>query len=195
MHALIVVAHPDTQSFTHNVAARVAKGVTDAGSGNTVEIADLFAENFDPRFAAPDLAFFRNQSAPLAEIVAEQQRIDRADALVLVYPIYWWSFPGMLKGWIDRVFTNGWAYDYAEDGGLIKMLPNLNVHLIGIGAADEGTYSRRGYDEAMRTQIDRGIFDFVGAKVVTSELLLTPNGQFPESHLEIALKIGNKIAG
>lgn len=194
MHALIVVTHPEKESFTHAVAASVAEGVTAVGSGNSVEMADLFAENFDPRFAAPDLAFFRNQSPPLAEIVAEQKRIDGADALVLVYPIYWWSFPGMLKGWIDRVFTNGWAYDEAEDGGLIKKLQHLQVHLIGIGAADAGTYSRRGYDEAMKTQIDRGIFDFVGAKVVTSELLLTPNGDFPESHLKIARDIGNKIA-
>ena len=40
----------------------------------------------------------------------EQQRLDRADALVLVYPIYWWSFPAQLKGWIDRVFIQDWVH-------------------------------------------------------------------------------------
>jgi putative NADPH-quinone reductase len=49
------------------------------------------------------------RATPPADVLAEQARIDRADALVLVFPIYWWSLPGLLKGWIDRVFVNGWA--------------------------------------------------------------------------------------
>lgn len=195
MHALIVVAHPDTQSHTHAVAAEVARGVTESGSGNRAEIADLVAEGFDPRFTAADLALFRNQASAPPEIIAEQQRIDRAGALVLVYPIYWWSFPALLKGWIDRVFTNGWAYEESTAGKPDKKLRHLQVHLLAIGAADAATYARRGYDVAMKTQIDHGIFDYVGAKVVTSELLLMPDAGFPERHLEIARQLGNKIAG
>lgn len=173
MHALIVVAHPEHRSLTHAMAAEVAAGVTQEGE-HTVEIADLAKEEFDPRFSATDVAAFHRQAPVPPDIAAEQARIDRADALVLVYPVYWWSFPALLKGWIDRVFSNGWAYDDTSETGLIKKLQRLDVHLVAIGAADLRTYARRGYFAAMRTQIEQGIFDFCGARVVTSELLLPP---------------------
>lgn len=195
MQALIVVAHPDKGSFTHAVADALSQGITAASSPHFAEIADLMAEEFDPRFSAADLAHFRNQAATQAEIVAEQKRIDRADALVLVYPVYWWSFPGVLKGWIDRVFTNGWAYDETADGKLVKKLSHLRVHLVAIGAADSGTYARHGYSTAMKTQIDHGIFNYVGAQVVTSELLSLTDGDNAESHLVRARAIGSKIFG
>ncbi|BAP43820.1 NAD(P)H-dependent oxidoreductase [Pseudomonas sp. 21LCFQ010] len=191
MHALIVVAHADQQSFTHAVTAEVAKGITD--SGHTLEVADLSEQGFDPRFGAPDLAKFRNQAQVPDDVRFEQQRIERAGALVLVYPIYWWSFPALLKGWIDRVFTNGWAYEERADGGLDKKLGDLNVHLLAIGGANLRTFARHGYFGAMRTQIDHGIFDYVGASVRTSELLLPAEGSFPEAHLQIAQGIGRRV--
>lgn len=193
MHALVVIAHPKPKSFTHSIAASVAKGVAVANSADTVEIADLSAESFDPRFTAADHAV-HDGTGPLPEdVAAEQARIDRADALVLVYPIYWWSMPGLLKGWIDRVFANGWAYDYSPDTGLIKKLQRLNVHLIGIGGSDEGTYVRHGYFNAMKTQIEHGIFDFCGAHVATSQFLLETQLQDPAVHLQSAFAVGRSL--
>jgi NAD(P)H dehydrogenase (quinone) len=172
MHALIVVAHPHPQSLTHAVAARLAEGVAQANAANIVEIADLAGEGFDPRFNPTDIAVHLRQKLPTSDVAAEQSRIDRSDALVLVYPVYWWSMPGLLKGWIDRVFTNGWAYDATPEAGLVKRLRHLKVHLVAIGGADLRTYARHGYFGAMKTQIDHGIFNYCGADVVTSELLL-----------------------
>ncbi|TIT39773.1 MAG: NAD(P)H-dependent oxidoreductase, partial [Mesorhizobium sp.] len=172
MHALIVIAHPDPSSLSHSVARHVAEGVSLSDPGNSFEIADLAAEAFDPRFTATDLAVHRKGAPPSADVAAEQARIDRADALVLVYPVYWWSMPGLLKGWIDRVFANGWAYDEGPDAKLVKRLRHLRVHLVAIGGANLRTYARHGYFGAMKTQIDHGIFDYCGASVVTSELLL-----------------------
>lgn len=171
MHALIVVAHPDPQSFSRQVAVHVAQGVSQDGP-HTAEIADLAAEGFDPRFTAGDLAVHGRQAPPPPDVAAEQDRIDRSDALVLAYPVYWWSFPGLLKGWIDRVFANGWAYDEGPDAKLVKRLHHLPIHLVAIGGSDLRTYARHGYFGAMKTQIDHGIFDFCGAPVLTSELLL-----------------------
>jgi NAD(P)H dehydrogenase (quinone) len=191
MHALIVVAHPDPKSLTHRVAVHLAEGVSN--SGNTFEIADLAAEAFDPRFTAADIALFRREVPPPADVAAEQARIDRADALVLVYPVYWWSMPGLLKGWIDRVFANGWAYDEGPDTKLVKKLHHLRVHLVAIGGADLRTYARHGYFGAMRTQIDHGIFDYCGARVETSELLVPSETQDPRSHLDAACVIGRNL--
>jgi NAD(P)H dehydrogenase (quinone) len=192
MHALIVVAHPNPESLTHHVARKLAEGVALADDGHTAEIADLAAEGFDPRFSAGDHAAHRKQAPPDADVTREQQRIDRADALVLVYPVYWWSFPGLLKGWIDRVFANGWAYDEL-DGKLVKRLGHLPVHLVAIGGADPGTYDRHGYFDAMKTQIDHGIFGYCGARVVTSEFLLESDRPDGTAQLEAARDLGRGL--
>ena len=190
MHALIVVAHPNPKSLTHSVAAQIAEGVEFAGGGDTAEIADLAAEGFDPRFTANDITVHLKQTAPSADVLAEQARIDRADALVLVYPIYWWSFPALLKGWIDRVFVNGWAYDENPGEGLVKKMQRLPVHLIALAGADLRTYARHGYFGAMKMQINHGIFDYCGAQVITSELLAEADLPF---HFDIARTVGGNL--
>ncbi|WP_149193089.1 NAD(P)H-dependent oxidoreductase [Luteimonas suaedae] len=193
MHALIVTAHPEPVSLSQSIAAQIAEGVSLSGPGRSFEIADLAAEAFDPRFTEADLAVHRSQAPPPADVAAEQARIDRADALVLVYPVYWWSMPGLLKGWIDRVFANGWAYDEGPETRLVKKLHRLRVHLVAIAGANVRTYARHGYFGAMRTQIDHGIFDYCGARVVTSELLLDSQTRDPAPHLDAARAIGRNL--
>lgn len=191
MHALIVVAHHDAQSLTHAVAAQVAAGLS--SSGHAVEMADLAAEGFDPRYTCADHLVHRTHATPPADVLAEQARIDRADALVLVFPIYWWSLPGLLKGWIDRVFVNGWAIEYGPDTPVVKKLRHLPVHLLALGAADDRAFERHGYAKAMRTQIDYGIFDYCGAQVLTSELLLESESGSAQAHLRKANALGQGL--
>lgn len=191
MHALIVVAHHDPQSLTHSLAVQVAAGLS--ASGHTFEIADLAAEGFDPRYNAADQRVHRTRAEPPADVAAEQARIDRADALVLVFPIYWWSLPGLLKGWIDRVFVNGWAIDYGPDTPVVKKLRHLQVHLLALGAADQSAFERHGYAKAMHTQIDYGIFDYCGAQVLTSALLLESESGQAQVHLDHAKAVGQGL--
>ena len=161
MHALIVVAHPDPKSLSHSVAAQLGEGVS--RSGHSIEIANLAAEGFDPRSTAMDLAVHRREVPPPAD-AAEQARIDRADALVLVYPVYWWSMPGLLTGWIDRVLANGWAYEYSPDTGVTKK-PR---HLKGLSGRHENP--------------DRHLRLLRRARVMTSELLLDSEAPDMTSH-------------
>lgn len=193
MHALIVVAHHDPRSLTHGLAAKIAEGITRAHRADTFEIADLAAEGFDPRFGFADHAVHHREASPPADVLAEQARIDRADALVMVYPIYWWSMPALLKGWIDRVFSNGWAFDFSLDKPLVKKLQHLKVHLVGVGGADADLYQRHGYGEAMVTQIDHGIFDYCGAQVMSSQHLLESETLDPRIHLEAAAALGQRL--
>lgn len=192
MHALVVIAHPDRDSLTHAVAAQAVNGISASGV-HTAEIADLAAEGFDPRFTQADIALHLQKAGPAADVAAEHARIERGDALVLVYPVYWWSFPALLKGWIDRVFTQGWAYEDDANGKLVKKLQHLQVHLIAVGGADQRTYARHGYFGAMKTQIDHGIFGYCGARVVTSELLFASDAGFPQAHLDTAKTIGSRV--
>lgn len=193
MHALIVVSHPDSRSLSHSIAARVAEGLSQSDPGHSFEMVDLSAEAFDPRFTAADLAVHHRLAPPPADVASEQARIDRADCLVLVYPVYWWSMPALLKGWIDRVFSNGWAFDFSPDASLVKKLGHLPVHLIAIGGADAPTYDRHGYAGAMKTQIDHGIFGYCGAPVHSSELLLDSETGDPSRHLDTAYSLGRRL--
>ncbi|MDC0725623.1 NAD(P)H-dependent oxidoreductase [Phytobacter diazotrophicus] len=192
MHALIVVSHPDTHSLSHSVAAAMAKGIT-THPQHTAEIVDLTAEGFNPTFTAQDFAAFKLTAPVPADIVAEQARIDKADALVLVFPVYWWSMPALLKGWIDRVFTNGWAYEETAEGEVVKKLGHLPVHVIGLGAASQGAYDRHGFTAAFHAQIAHGIFDYCGAQVKASELLLVPELGSGEAYLDKALTLGHAV--
>lgn len=191
MQALLVTSHPHHEAHTHRVADQLAQGIMATGQ-HTVERADLAAEGFDPRFTLDDHRRFNVEAGVPADVLAEQQRLDRADALVLVYPIYWWSFPAQLKGWIDRVFIQGWAFS-EQEGRIVKRLGHLPVHLIAIGAADTRTYLRRGYFASMRNQIEQGIFGYCGAPVVTSELLLTGDEGYPESHYRLTRQLGQQL--
>lgn len=191
MHALIVVSHPLNTSLTHSVAAAIAQGVAESGSHHSAEIADLTREGFSPVFAEPDIAAFRQTGATPSDAIAEQARIDNADALVLVFPIYWWSMPGLLKGWIDRVFSNGWAYEETADGNVVKKLGRLRVHLVALGAASQQTYDKHGFTDAFNAQIVHGIFDYCGATVASLQMLLLPDLQTAEAHLEAGRQLNS----
>lgn len=193
MHALIVVAHHDPRSLTHALAQAIGDGILQANPSATFEIADLAAEGFDPRFGFADHAVHHREALPPADVLAEQARIERADALVLVYPIYWWSMPALLKGWIDRVFSNGWAFDFKLDESFVQKLQHLRVHLVALGGADADSFQRHGYDQAMVTQIDHGIFGYCGARVVSSERLLDSETLDPNVHLQTARALGQRV--
>lgn len=193
MHALIVIAHHDPRSLTHGVAAQIADGLTLADPVNTVEFADLYAEGFEPRFGAADFAVHHREAQPPADVLAEQARIDRADTLVLVYPVYWWSMPALLKGWIDRVFSNGWAFDFGGDLSHVKLLQRMRVHLVQLAGADARTYERHGYGAAMKAQIEHGIFDYSGATVLSSTLLPESELRDPGQQLEVARELGSQM--
>jgi len=189
MHTLIVVSHPNPASLTHALASQVAEGVRTSGE-HSAELADLTAEGFDPRFAMSDITAHLRETPISDDVRAEQVRIDRADALVLVYPVYWWSMPALMKGWIDRVFCNGWAYEENADLTTVRKLMHLKVHLVAVAGADHGTYARRGYGDAMQTQIEEGIFGYCGAPVVSSDLLSLADPAEVPGHLERARGLG-----
>ncbi len=169
-NALIVTAHPVENSLSHSLAARIAARLREQGT--QVEIADLHAEAFTPAMLRPDLALYHGDaSAPPADVVREQQRVERADMLVFVFPVYWWSVPGLLKGWFDRVLTLNWAYKVAEDGRIVGNLRKVPVRLIATAGSDVAGFDKHGYSTAIRTQLVEGVFGFCGLKDVTLDIL------------------------
>ncbi|MFJ1300811.1 NAD(P)H-dependent oxidoreductase [Pseudomonadota bacterium AL_CKDN230030165-1A_HGKHYDSX7] len=191
MRTLIVIAHADPDSLTQAVARAIGDRLR--GEGQDIEFADLSAEGFDPRFGPADLAVHRRQVAPPPEVLAEQARVDRADQLVLVFPLYWWSMPALMKGWIDRVFSQGWAFE-DKDGKLIKKLGRLRVQLVALGGADTGLLERHGYDTAIQTQLAHGIFDYCGVKDARTALLMESDTGRAQEALARADALGRELA-
>lgn len=115
MHVYIVFAHPSEDSFNRDVLDRFTKGLRDAG--HTYEIGDLYRMNFESEM---DLEQYHREvgldpDAPLPDDVRdEQEKIDGADALAFIYPVWWSDCPAKMKGWFDRVLTYGYAYFYDE---------------------------------------------------------------------------------
>jgi NAD(P)H dehydrogenase (quinone) len=164
-HTLVVTAHPDPGSLTQHVAARVSRAAARWGS---VEVADLAAEGFDPRFSTQDRLTYQGEAAIDDDVAAEQARLDRATDLVLVFPVYWWSMPALLKGWVDRVFISGWAFGHAPGEGIQPRLQELTIHLVPVAASSQGLYERHGYEAALRTQIQHGLIEYCGSTLGAS---------------------------
>ncbi|MEH3156261.1 MAG: NAD(P)H-dependent oxidoreductase [Gordonia paraffinivorans] len=160
MTALVVFAHPDRDSLTHHVAKEIDAVLE--GRGVTTQIADLAAEGFDPRFSPADRRRYTDDTPLPDDVRAEHDRLDGVDDLVLVFPVYWWSMPALLKGWIDRVFVRGWAFDDRVTP-MRRLLGHLRVHLVMLAADDADGFRRRGYDTAMATQIQTGVLGYCGA--------------------------------
>ena len=160
MGSLIVTAHPDPDSLTHHAAVALATALAEGD----VTTAHLAQEGFDPRFTLDDRRAYAEQSVLDPAIRAEQDRIDSVDHLVLVFPVYWWSMPALLKGWIDRVFVGGWAFEVGDDGRIVPKLGDLSVHLLAVSGTSRGSFARHGYLESFGTQIEHGIVDYCGAK-------------------------------
>ena len=194
MHTLIVVAHPDKNSYTHAATAQFIAGLQ-TQRNNTYEVVDLNSEKFDPLFTIADNDIFHRRISGGNEIVAEQKRIEKADLLVLVFPVYWWSMPAVMKGWIDRVFCHGWAFEDDPKTGTTRLLGKLKGQVLAVGGSARQTYERRGYLDAMHKQIVEGIFGFCGMQAMGMELLLPMDELSETEGLKRAFEVGQLLSG
>lgn len=117
MRCLIVVAHPLETGLSHRFAALARE--TLRAAGHEVSLADLYAENFDPRLTAAERAAYYAPPHDHSGIEDHAAALREAEMLVLAFPTWWFGPPAMLKGWIDRVFAPGIAFDHGKGFGPI----------------------------------------------------------------------------
>jgi len=131
MRVLVVFAHPHRASFSHASLERVLAGL--ARGGHEVDLLDLYAEGFDPVLHESEWLDYMNdpgktRSGALADHVA---RIERAEGLVFVFPTWFFGLPAILKGWFDRVWLPGVAFELPEGGGLARSCLR-RIRLLGV---------------------------------------------------------------
>ncbi|WAC55335.1 NAD(P)H-dependent oxidoreductase [Gordonia sp. SL306] len=117
MRALWVLAHPDSESLSGHLRDVGVRALRE--NGWEVSQSDLYAMNWDP--------VLRDEGGK--DVETEQAKLCAADLVVLQFPLWWYGMPAIMKGWVDRVFERGFAYDVIAtetgrarkygDGGLV----------------------------------------------------------------------------
>ncbi|MDF1777583.1 MAG: NAD(P)H-dependent oxidoreductase [Rhizobiaceae bacterium] len=192
MHVLTVLDHPDPASFSASVAQQFVNGARAAG--HSVELADLHAEGFDPRWTMADMEGEGDAATP-ADVAKEQERIARADAICLVFPLFWWGMPSMTKGWVDRVWSWGWAYDQLDDPDQSLQRFRSGVLLIPAGARSD-EMDDAGYLSALETAWMKGTFGYFGFSPRRLEVLCGSTGSSKrrQALLERSYQVGLDLA-
>lgn len=111
MKVFIVYCHPSEDSLTRHLRDAFIKGITD--SGNEFVLSDLYAMGFKTDISEEEYlrdANYRNTPDVADDVKAEQEKINSADAIAFIYPVFWTEAPAKLVGWFDRVWTYGFAY-------------------------------------------------------------------------------------
>ena len=115
---LIVTAHPLAKSLCMHLADHAEERARAAGW--EVERLDLYRAGFAPALTASERASTYAAIYDSSAVSAEIAMLLRAEAIILVFPTWWFGLPAILKGWIDRVWAPGVAYDHAGDLGPIR---------------------------------------------------------------------------
>lgn len=181
MQVLMVTAHPEPRSFCLALAARAAE--TFGALGHKVTLSDLYAMGFDPIAKAEDFGARRQpehlvyaleqrhgwETGTLApDIRAELDKLFAADLLVLAFPLFWFSVPAMLKGWIDRVLISGATYGGRRiyDRGPLKDKRALCLITMGSRAGMFGEGAVHGPFDTMLRHLLQGTLGYTGMRVL-----------------------------
>lgn len=140
MLALVVVAHPSADSYCHALAARAETGLLAAG--HEVVVIDLYAVGMRAEMTANEREAYHGESPIIDPLVAAHAAlVQRAEAIVFVYPTWWSGLPAILKGWLERVMVPG--VGFVLDERTNKVRPGLGQMRRLVGISTYG--SPRGY--------------------------------------------------
>jgi NAD(P)H dehydrogenase (quinone) len=184
---LLVFAHPRRDSLTGQVADRMSAVL--AANAMEVEFADLVAEGFDPVLRQDDEPDWNDPDKVYSPaVISEMARIRRNDATIMVFPVYSWSVPAVLKGWLDRVWNYGFAYGP-------RKFPQQRAWMIGVAGNLQEDFAKRRYDEAMQISLDLGLLGYCGIPDRRLELLhgSTEGSQYPPLILQRAEEIAHEF--
>ncbi len=161
MKAMIVFAHEGEQSFNHEILNRVK--ATCEKAGVPYQVRDLYKMKFNPVFDASDMRNVENQQVS-ADVEEEQELLTEADLLVMIYPVWWWSPPAILKGYLDRVFTLNFAFRYKANG-LQGLLTGKRAIVLTTTRASDKERRSEGFGQVVEKQIADGTLAFMGYEV------------------------------
>lgn len=162
MRHLIIYTHPNENSLNHNLLNTVVE--TLHARNEEVVVRDLYAIGFDPVLSLNDMQGQRMGKVS-ADVKTEQEYISWAEQITFIYPIWWTGLPAVMKGYIDRVFSYGFAYRY--DQGVQKgLLKGKTTIIINTHGKSHDEYEKMGMDKALTLTSDNGIFIYSGLEII-----------------------------
>jgi putative NADPH-quinone reductase len=195
MNILIVYAHPEPKSMNgamYHTAIRALEA-----SGHQVKTSDLYAAQFNPVsdranfISTSDPAYYKQQLEEIhatavngfaADIEREQEKAEWCDLMIWQFPLWWFSVPAILKGWVDRVFAMGRFYKHGHiyETGVFQGKKAL-LSLTTGGASD--AYVKDGFNGdlyGILRPLHRGIMEFTGFSVLQPQVVYGPVKQSGE---------------
>ncbi|XP_053520059.1 ribosyldihydronicotinamide dehydrogenase [quinone] isoform X2 [Artibeus jamaicensis] len=187
---LIVYAHQEPRSFNGSLKKVAVDELRTQGC--TVTVSDLYAMDFEPRATRKDVTgvlsnpeFFSygveayeayKKRSLTSDILDEQRKVHEADLVIFQFPLYWFSVPAILKGWMDRVLCQGFAFDLPGfyDSGFLKDKLALLSITTGGTAAMYGKTGVSGDFKYFLWPLQHGALHFCGFKVLAPQISFAP---------------------
>jgi len=117
LKCLVVLAHPLEDSLCGCLAGETMGHLK--AKGYDITLKDLYKERFDPVLTGRERKSYYTKAFDVGQLREDIDLLREAESLVLIFPTWWFGFPGILKGWFDRVWAPGYAYHHASDLGAI----------------------------------------------------------------------------
>ena len=199
MKAFVILAHAEPRSFNgamfHTAVETLRSG------GHEVRTSDLHAMSFNPvsdrrNFSSvKDSTYFKQQVEEMyattcggfaPEVEVEMQKVEWCDLMIWQFPLWWFGPPGILKGWVDRVFAMGRTYGgerFYENGVFKGKHALLSVTTGG----PESAYAKGGWNgdiHAILRPIQRGMLHFTGFEVLAPNLCFGPARVTPDQRTQ-----------
>lgn len=191
MNILIVIGHPDPESYCSALARAYKEGA--AGRSAHIRTLDLSQMSFDPNLKYG----YRKRTELEEDLLQAQEAIRWADHLVFVYPTWWGAMPAILKGFFDRVLLPGFAYRYRDNSPLWdKLLTGKSARLI-VTMDTPLWYNRWIYKRAGHAVMKRNILNFCGIRPVRiTEISPVSSSSEPQRvrWLEKVKRLGSELA-
>ncbi|MDR0748050.1 MAG: NAD(P)H-dependent oxidoreductase [Tannerellaceae bacterium] len=193
MNILIIYAHPSNKSFTYKVLQTLLKALN---MGNhRVEILDLYKMKFQSDMTEEEYERegFAKTELPLSEdVIEEHRKIEWADAVIFLYPVWWSDCPAKMKGWFDRVYSVGYAYGYDKNGGKTVKMKKIKLGLVICTAGHPNEFlDKTGIAESMRNVM---LDDRLGIRFGKKEMIILGGTleleKVANSHLEKIMNVG-----
>uniref|UniRef100_A0A6P8QJ86 NAD(P)H dehydrogenase [quinone] 1 n=1 Tax=Geotrypetes seraphini TaxID=260995 RepID=A0A6P8QJ86_GEOSA len=199
--ALIILAHPEKTSFSWAMMDAAQEALQKQGW--KVTVSDLCAMNFNPVVSRQDIAgdpkepanFKYGSESMLAwkegrlaqDIAQEQKKLNAADLLIFQFPFYWFGLPAILKGWFDRVLTQGYAYSSQSMYDLGHFQAKKAVLSFTTGGL-RSMYTPKGINGDMNVllwPVQQGILHFCGFQVLEPQICYSVAHTPPEVRSQI----------
>lgn len=185
MKIFIVLAHPEEKSFNAALFHTAINAL--AGAGHEVKTTNLYVSNFQPVSDKRNFTHLKNadyfkqqeeekyalrQNAFSPDILSEQEKVQWCDVMIWQFPLYWFSVPAILKGWIDKVFSMGKFYDNGKiyDNGFSVGKKALLSVTTG-GPQKNYVADNYGSISSILFPIHRGILEFLGFSVLQPKII------------------------